>query len=187
MRQSMWSYKMCRNDGVCLAPEENMYYGTGFPGCWLWVLNYRILNPFVWEKRDGTELAGWTPPSLCANVSIDQGYREANSVTPVPHGTLWVCGSYRWPYLHGNWIWQCTWGQPQYMYLSHIDICITLIYVSLPHWPVNRDTVTCMVPSKKDPLVALLLLQGVAKVIEAHITALALHTAHALNYTHTKP
>ena len=44
-----------------------------------------------------------------------------------------------------------------------------------------------MVPSKKDPLVALLLLQGVAKVIEAHITALALHTAHALNYTHTKP
>ena len=61
------------------------------------------IEPLCVEKRDGTELAGWTLPSLFANVSIDQGYREANSVTPVPHGILWVCESYGWPYLHGNW------------------------------------------------------------------------------------
>lgn len=145
MRQSMWSYRKCRNEGACLAPKENIYYGMGFPG-WLWVLNYGILNPCM-EKRDGTELSGWILPSLCANVSIDQGYREANSVTPVPHSILWVCGSYRWPYLHGSWTWQCPWGRPHILALIYVSPTLTC---QLGHSP-------CMVPSKQDPLVILFL------------------------------
>lgn len=39
------------------------------------------------EKRNGSEPVGWTPLSLCVNVSIDLGYGEANSVTLVPHDT----------------------------------------------------------------------------------------------------
>lgn len=98
------------------------------------------IEPLCVEKRDGTKLAGWTLPSLFANVSTDQGCREANSVTPVPHGILWVYGSYRWPYLHGNWTWQYTWGPP------HLP---ALIHVSLPHWPANRDTVHTWYQVKK--------------------------------------
>lgn len=140
------------------------------------------IEPLCMEKRDGTELSGWILPSLCANVSIDQGYREANSVTPVLHSILWVCGSYRWPYLHGSWTWQCPWGRP------HI---LALIYVSLPHWPANWDTVHAWYQVNKTLwwycFWTLFLLQGVAKLIEAQVIALALHSAHALSYTHTKP
>ena len=45
------------------------------------------IAPLCVEKRNGSELVGWTPLSLCVNVNIDLGYGEANSVTLVPHGT----------------------------------------------------------------------------------------------------
>ena len=57
-------------------------------------------------EENGTEPTGWTPSSLCANVSLNYTYREAYSVIPVPHGTLWVCGLYGC--LSRNWTGQYT-------------------------------------------------------------------------------
>ena len=61
----------------------------------------REIVPFVQRRMILSLQVEPHPPSLCANVSLNFTYREANSVIPVPHGAPWVCGPYG--YLPRNW------------------------------------------------------------------------------------
>ena len=59
---------------VWFAPKENTYSWLPAASVDLW-----DVAPLCVEKRNGSELVGWTPLSLSFNVHIDLGYGEANS------------------------------------------------------------------------------------------------------------
>ena len=59
-----------------------------------------IVNP------EGQAQVGWTPTGLCQTQTqiLEHLWKTQNEVwAAVPTGAFWVCGSYGWPYLPGNW------------------------------------------------------------------------------------
>lgn len=155
---------------ICFAPKEHMYSWFPAVSVELW-----DIAPLWVEKRNGPEPVGWIPLSLCVNVSIELDYGEANSVTLVPHGTPWVCrfaDGYNYMGIgqgsaHG--------ASSTCLPLSHAELSIGTQSMCDTEW--NRLT------GGTNPL-ALFLYQWITIVTEAQITALALDTVCALNYTH---
>ncbi|XP_047387582.1 endogenous retrovirus group PABLB member 1 Env polyprotein-like isoform X2 [Sciurus carolinensis] len=138
----------------------------------------------VTQSGHDNKTVGFMPDPLCKNTVnsadiLSPSPNVTHGAFPLPWGALWICGSYGWPYLPYHWTGRCTWGWP---YIP------ARVLPHLPQTPSNWESVKARHTRQRRASwwfysLAVFSPQAAVIDVENQVSALASHTAQALNQT----